>query len=134
MENKCPRSGSGLPQQGARAASSSSRSKNKTKGEGGGRRGIKKTLPIGAALDVVKDTAKANFDETVEMAMVLNVDPRKSNQIVRGAVQLPKGTGKKVGVAVCVWGGGGGFKMYTSRDDDDNADDDDNFDLLFEEG
>ncbi|CAM9367995.1 unnamed protein product [Discosporangium mesarthrocarpum] len=49
---------------------------------------------------MVKEGAKAKFDETVEMALVLNVDPRKPNQSVRGAVQLPKGTGKKVRVAV----------------------------------
>lgn len=52
--------------------------------------------PIAEALDMVKEGAKANFDETVEVAMVLNVDPRKANQAVRGSVQLPKGTGKSV--------------------------------------
>lgn len=52
--------------------------------------------PIAEALDLVKDNAKAKFDETVELAMVLNVDPRKANQTVRGAVQLPKGSGKSV--------------------------------------
>ena len=52
--------------------------------------------PIADALDRVKVAAKAKFDETVELAVVLNVDPRKSNQTVRGAVQLPKGTGKTV--------------------------------------
>lgn len=52
--------------------------------------------PIAEALDKVKESAKAKFDETVELAMVLNVDPRKANQTVRGAVQLPKGSGKAV--------------------------------------
>lgn len=52
--------------------------------------------PIAAALDMVKAGSKVKFDETVEMAMVLNVDPRKANQTVRGAVQLPKGSGKSV--------------------------------------
>lgn len=55
----------------------------------------KTTFAIADALDMVKDHAKAKFDETVEMAMVLNVDPRKSNENVRGSVILPKGSGKQ---------------------------------------
>lgn len=46
------------------------------------------------------DTAKAKFDETVELAVILGVDPRHSDQMVRGAVVLPNGTGKIVKVAV----------------------------------
>lgn len=48
----------------------------------------------------VKSSAKAKFDETVEIAVRLNVDPRKPNQNIRSTTQLPNGTGKKVRVAV----------------------------------
>ncbi|WP_121756254.1 50S ribosomal protein L1 [Helicobacter felis] len=49
---------------------------------------------------VVKSLASAKFDETIEMALRLGVDPRHADQMVRGAVVLPHGTGKKVRVAV----------------------------------
>ena len=52
------------------------------------------------AVDLVKTTATARFDETIELAMKLGVDPRKADQIVRGTVALPAGTGKDVRVAV----------------------------------
>jgi len=52
------------------------------------------------ALDLVKDNAKAKFDESVELAARLGVDPRKADQMVRGTVSLPAGTGKPVRVAV----------------------------------
>jgi large subunit ribosomal protein L1 len=52
------------------------------------------------ALDLVKSLAPAKFDETVELAVRLGVDPRKADQIVRGTVPLPSGTGKDVRVAV----------------------------------
>jgi large subunit ribosomal protein L1 len=52
------------------------------------------------ALDLVKQLAPAKFDETVELAVRLGVDPRKADQIVRGTVALPAGTGKDVRVAV----------------------------------
>jgi large subunit ribosomal protein L1 len=52
------------------------------------------------ALDVVKSLASAKFDESVEIAVRLGVDPRKADQIVRGTVSLPSGTGKTVRVAV----------------------------------
>jgi large subunit ribosomal protein L1 len=54
----------------------------------------------GEALDLVKSLARATFDETVEMAVRLGVDPRKADQVVRGTVSLPSGTGKDVRVAV----------------------------------
>ncbi|HEX2272708.1 MAG TPA: 50S ribosomal protein L1 [Acidimicrobiales bacterium] len=54
----------------------------------------------GEAVDLVKSLASANFDETVELAVRLGVDPRKADQIVRGTVGLPAGTGKDVRVAV----------------------------------
>ena len=52
------------------------------------------------AIDTVKTLASAKFDETVEIALKLNVDPRHADQMVRGSVVLPAGTGKKVRVAV----------------------------------
>jgi len=52
------------------------------------------------ALELVGSLAKANFDETVELVVRLGVDPRKADQIVRGTVGLPAGTGKDVRVAV----------------------------------
>ncbi len=52
------------------------------------------------AVDLVKSTAKAGFDETVELAVRLGVDPRKADQIVRGTLSLPAGTGRTARVAV----------------------------------
>jgi large subunit ribosomal protein L1 len=52
------------------------------------------------ALDLVKHFAPAKFDETVELVTFLGVDPRKADQVVRGAVSLPSGTGKNMRVAV----------------------------------
>jgi large subunit ribosomal protein L1 len=56
------------------------------------------------AIDLVKSLAPASFDETVELAVRLGVDPRKADQIVRGTVGLPSGTGKDVRVAVFAQG------------------------------
>jgi large subunit ribosomal protein L1 len=56
--------------------------------------------PPGAAVNLVKSLARARFDETVELAVRLGVDPRRADQIVRGTVSLPAGTGKDVRVAV----------------------------------
>jgi large subunit ribosomal protein L1 len=52
------------------------------------------------AIDLVKSLAHAGFDETVELAVKLGVDPRRADQVVRGTVSLPSGTGKPVRVAV----------------------------------
>ena len=52
------------------------------------------------AVKLIKENAKAKFDETIELSMNLGVDPRHSDQMVRGVVSLPKGTGKDVRVAV----------------------------------
>ena len=52
------------------------------------------------AVRLAKSTASAKYDETVEVALRLGVDPRKADQIVRGTVALPSGTGKDVRVAV----------------------------------
>ena len=56
--------------------------------------------PLEGALKLIKERASAKFDETVEVAMNLNLDPRKPDQNLRGAVMLPHGTGKTVRVAV----------------------------------
>ena len=59
-----------------------------------------KTYSVIDATTLIKDLKSANFDETVEIAMNLNVDPRHADQMVRGAIVLPHGTGKTVRVAV----------------------------------
>jgi large subunit ribosomal protein L1 len=56
--------------------------------------------PLAEALELIKGRASAKFDETVEIAMNLNLDPRKPDQNLRGTVMLPHGTGKTVRVAV----------------------------------
>ena len=60
----------------------------------------KADLSVEDALTLVKQAASAKFDETVEIALNLGVDPRHADQMVRGVVQLPNGTGKTVRVAV----------------------------------
>jgi large subunit ribosomal protein L1 len=57
-----------------------------------------------AALDLVKKTATAKFDESVDVAVNLGIDAKKSDQVVRGSVVLPRGTGKTVRVAVFAQG------------------------------
>src|ERR1035438_9277812 len=56
--------------------------------------------PPAEAVDLVKSSAKASFDETVELAVRLGGDPRKADQIVRGTLSLPAGTGRTARVAV----------------------------------
>lgn len=56
------------------------------------------------ALVLVKGAATAKFDESIDVAVNLGVDPRKSDQVVRGSVVLPRGTGKSVRVAVFTQG------------------------------
>jgi large subunit ribosomal protein L1 len=60
----------------------------------------KKLYQLGEAVKMVRSRAKAKFDETIEVAMNLGVDPRHADQMVRGVVNLPNGTGKTVRVAV----------------------------------
>ena len=59
-----------------------------------------KFYAVDEALAILKDAASKKFDETVEVALNLGVDPRHADQMVRGVVNLPKGTGKTVRVAV----------------------------------
>ncbi|MDX1485438.1 MAG: 50S ribosomal protein L1 [Alphaproteobacteria bacterium] len=56
--------------------------------------------PLGDAVKMVKERATSKFDETVEMSINLNIDPRHADQMVRGVISLPHGTGKSVRVAV----------------------------------
>ncbi|WP_334120801.1 50S ribosomal protein L1 [Limnobacter sp.] len=60
--------------------------------------------PVDQALGLIKETATAKFDESVDAAIQLGVDARKSDQVVRGSVVLPAGTGKTVRVAVFAQG------------------------------
>jgi len=66
------------------------------------RDGVERTTlyPIDEAVKLVKDRSTAKFDETVEVAMNLGVDPRHADQMVRGVCQLPNGSGRTVRVAV----------------------------------
>ena len=59
-----------------------------------------KAYTLAEAIKLVKSTAKAKFDETVEMSMNLGIDPRHADQMVRGLTSLPNGTGKDVRIGV----------------------------------
>ena len=59
-----------------------------------------KLYPISDAVKLIKDRAKAKFDETIEISMNLGVDPRHADQMVRGVCNLPNGSGRTVRVAV----------------------------------
>jgi large subunit ribosomal protein L1 len=63
-----------------------------------------KLYPIGDALALVKECATAKFDESIDVAVQLGIDAKKSDQVVRGAVVLPNGTGKTKRVAVFAQG------------------------------
>jgi len=64
----------------------------------------RKLYPAPDALNLVKECATAKFDESVDVAVQLGIDARKSDQLVRGSVVLPEGTGKTVRVAVFTQG------------------------------
>ena len=63
-----------------------------------------KLYPIADALTLVKECATAKFDESIDVAVNLGIDAKKSDQLVRGSVVLPAGTGKTVRVAVFAQG------------------------------
>lgn len=63
-----------------------------------------KFYPVAEALTLVKETATAKFNESIDVAVQLGIDPKKSDQLVRGSVVLPAGTGKSVRVAVFAQG------------------------------
>ena len=61
---------------------------------------VNKAYPLEEAVKLIKERAKAKFDETIEIAMNLGVDPRHADQMVRGVVNLPNGTGRTLRVGV----------------------------------
>ena len=63
-----------------------------------------KMYPVTEAITLVKECATAKFDESIDIAVQLGIDPKKSDQLVRGSVVLPEGTGKSVRVAVFAQG------------------------------
>ena len=63
-----------------------------------------KLYPVQEALKIVKENATARFNESVDVSINLGVDPKKSDQAVRGSLVLPQGTGKTVRVAVFAQG------------------------------
>ena len=64
----------------------------------------KKEFSIVEAISFLKDNSKVKFDETVELTVKLGIDPRKSDQMIRGTVFLPHGTGKKIRILVFAMG------------------------------
>ena len=60
----------------------------------------KRAYPLDEAIGLLKACAKAKFDESIEVALNLGVDPRHADQMVRGTADLPHGTGKSIRVAV----------------------------------
>ena len=87
-----------------------------------------KVYDVQSGVSVVKSLASAKFDETVEVALRLGVDPRHADQMIRGAVVLPHGTGKKVRVAVFAKG----IKADEAKNDlaDDIKNGNINFDMV----
>jgi large subunit ribosomal protein L1 len=63
-----------------------------------------KLYPLGEAIEMVKKAATAKFDESIDVSVNLGVDPRKSDQMIRGSLVLPHGTGKTLRVAVFAQG------------------------------
>src|SRR5271154_4158230 len=63
-----------------------------------------KTYPLTEAIALIKEVASAKFDESIDVAVQLGIDAKKSDQVVRGSVVLPAGTGKTVRVAVFAQG------------------------------
>jgi large subunit ribosomal protein L1 len=63
-----------------------------------------KRYSVAEALDMIKERSKVKFDETVEVTFACNVDPRKGDQNIRGMVELPRGTGRSVRIAVFAQG------------------------------
>lgn len=61
---------------------------------------VSKRYALGEAVKLVKSTANTKFDETIDLVMMLGVDPKQSDQMVRGMVSMPNGTGKTIKVAV----------------------------------
>ncbi len=77
---------------------------NKTRKEAWAKVDTNKLYNVTEALDLAKETAFAKFDETFDVAFRLGVDPRHADQMIRGAIVMPAGTGKKVNVVVITSG------------------------------
>ena len=73
---------------------------------------FRKMYPISEAIDILKEVSSGRFVETVDVAVNLGIDPRKSDQVVRGATTLPYGAGKEV--KVCVFAQGEGADLARS--------------------
>ena len=73
---------------------------------------FRKMYPISEAIHLLKEVSSGKFIETVDVAVNLGIDPRKSDQVVRGATTLPYGTGKEV--RVCVFAQGEGADLAKS--------------------
>jgi large subunit ribosomal protein L1 len=73
-----------------------------------------KLYPLVDAIKMVKERAKSKFDETIEIAINLGVDPRHADQMVRGVVNLPNGTGRTLRVGVFARGAKPGRRALTS--------------------
>lgn len=80
--------------------------------EGAAKTIAKPAYPLADVVRILKEFPAAKFDETIDAAFHLNVDPKHADQIVRGSVVLPKGTGKKVRIAVVA----SGEKMQEAQD------------------
>ena len=78
--------------------------KSKKMREAFGKIDREKLYSVDAALDLAKDTSYAKFDESVDLAFRLGVDPRKAEQMIRGSLAMPAGTGKQVRICVITSG------------------------------
>jgi len=65
---------------------------------------LTKTYNPNDAIKILKDNSIVKFDETLDVAIKLNIDPKKTDQNIKGIVDLPKGTGKKIRIAVIAKG------------------------------
>lgn len=80
-----------------------------------------KTYAFAEGVKLLKEMPKAKFDETVELSFVLGIDPRQSDQIVRGALVMPRGTGKSQRVAVVADGPAADAAKAAGADEVGNA-------------
>ena len=77
--------------------------KTKKRVEAEAKHDLKRSYPLAEAIQIVRDITTTKFDASVDIDVRLGVDPRKANQMVRGIVTLPHGTGKVVRVLACLF-------------------------------